>query len=98
MAHGKLSNSLILKSLILCLETDWTLFFNSLIHYFKNSLMPSQFIQGYSNMFKYNQLRFDMLEDMDDSLLKEIGILPIDQSLSVLKHAKKIISQASQVY
>jgi hypothetical protein len=70
MAHGKLSDSLNLKSLILCLETDWTLFF-------KNLLIPSQFIQGYSNMFKYNQLRFDMLEDLDDSLLKEIGIIPI---------------------
>jgi len=57
MTHGKLSNSLNLKSLILCLET----------YFLKNALIPSQFIQGYSNMFKYNQLRFDLLEDLDDS-------------------------------
>jgi hypothetical protein len=43
------------------------MFGNLLDTFLKNALISSQFIQGYSSMFKYNQLRFDMLEDLDDS-------------------------------
>lgn len=61
--------------------------------FFKDALIPAQFIQTYANKFTENRIRFDMLADLDKSLLNEMGITAIGDCLSILKHAKTIISQ-----
>ena len=61
--------------------------------FFKDALIPVQFIQTYANKFTENRIRFDMLADLDKSLLNEMGITAIGDCLSILKHAKTIISQ-----
>jgi hypothetical protein len=64
--------------------------------FFKDALIPVQFIQTYANKFTENRIRFDMLADLDKSLLNEMGITAIGDCLSILKHAKTIISQVKK--
>ncbi len=58
------------------------------IEFFKDASIPSQYAQSYANKFIENRIRFDMLPDLDRSLLNELGISAIGDCISILKYAK----------
>ena len=56
--------------------------------FFRDALIPEQFVNVYASKFNENRIRFDMLCDIDKTLLNEMGIVAIGDCLSILKHAK----------
>ncbi|CAF0956551.1 unnamed protein product [Brachionus calyciflorus] len=64
--------------------------------FFKNAQIHQQFVNIYANKFCENRIRFDMLSDIDKTLLNEMGITAIGDCLSILKHAKVIIAKLEE--
>lgn len=70
--------------------------FSTWAQFFKNAQIPQQFVNNYASKFCENRIRFDMLSDIDKTLLNEMGITAIGDCLSILKHAKVIITKLDE--
>ncbi|RNA30762.1 hypothetical protein BpHYR1_048680 [Brachionus plicatilis] len=70
--------------------------FSTWSQFFSNAQIPQQFVNSYASKFCENRIRFDMLADIDKVLLNEMGITAIGDCLSILKHAKVIITKLEE--
>jgi hypothetical protein len=66
--------------------------------FFRDALIPDQFVHVYASKFVENRIRFDMLADIDKNLLNEMGIVAIGDCLSILKHAKATFTKVSDAH
>ncbi|XP_055302866.1 uncharacterized protein C19orf47 [Sitodiplosis mosellana] len=66
---------------------------NLWVKFFQAAGVPSQAAATYAHIFYENRMDLDMLTDLNKEYLREMGITPMGDIISILRHAKKVNEQ-----
>ncbi|XP_031617095.1 uncharacterized protein C19orf47 homolog [Contarinia nasturtii] len=69
---------------------------NSWVKFFQSAGVPSAAAATYAHIFYENRMDLDMLTDLNKEYLREMGITPMGDIISILRHAKKVNEQTTR--
>ena len=63
------------------------------IEFFKEARIEEEYVSKYAKDFVTNKITFDILKDLNETYLKEMGITIVGHSINILNHAKEVASK-----